>query len=730
MARKRYLIVGDGAAGLSAAQTLRRLDRSATIALLSEDPNPAYFRAALTNFLLGELREDQIWAVPPDFFQVYEVHRLLTRVVGVDPTKRLLWETASTAPVAYDELVIASGARPRPADFEGGRLNGVLTLRTVQDVRRVVDWLKLGGLRSAVVVGGGPLGLEWAHGLREHGVAVRIVERASRLMPRVLDQVASDLLAARLRHAGIEVWMGEEIAGAWAAPHGSVGGLSLRSGASLPCELIAVATGVVPNTEFLQNTGIALTAAGAVRVDRHMKSSAAGVWAAGDVAEVEGERLQLWEPAQLQGRVAARNIAGKPARYDPGAHYFATRLFDLDFACVGSIAADASTEEIVDFPRGTGSIAYRKLVLRDGKLAGALLLGERSARVRRTGRAYKRLVDAQIDVRPIRDRLLDRGFDFEGWLDTNRLLAPPPALSAAPVASAARLRGTQLTRAPVGAKAAGTAALPQGDLGAAALQAARRATAAISLSAPSGGTAIVPAATTAARSTRMLSIGLLAEAPATQLVTGKPLDAHLEGAFGRYEISRAVTSIGRSRDADIVLDDPHVASLHAQIQRYGDALFLRDLGSSTGTWVDGVAIYLPWRLGDGERIRVGGSELVFRSRVLAHVDQLFPTTLAAALRPGGRLHVQAGPEAGRSVPVGDRMLIGSQHNTCGLVFPALAPIALEIAVGERGFWARDVSGQNSIFRSGAPLGAAPVELSDGDLLLIGGGIMLRFEERR
>ena len=164
MARKRYLIIGDGAAGMTAAQTLRAQDSNARIAIVSDDPHPGYFRAALTNYLLGELREDQLWAVPADFYQSARISRVFCRVVGVDTARAQVWEASGSTPIPYDALLLASGARPRTADFPGNHLRGVQTMRTIVDVRAITELLAYHSVRAAVVLGGGPLGLEWAHG--------------------------------------------------------------------------------------------------------------------------------------------------------------------------------------------------------------------------------------------------------------------------------------------------------------------------------------------------------------------------------------------------------------------------------------------------------------------------------------------------------------------------------------------------------------------------------------
>src|SRR4051794_327542 len=162
-----YVIIGDGAAGITAAQAIRSGDPDATLTVLSADPSPHYYRAALTNYLLGQLRDDELWGVPPDFYARHRIGRYYGQVVGVD-TARGLVALDSGQRIPYDALLIASGASPAQLPAPGATLPGVMTFRTLQDARRIADVLP--DLRQAVVVGGGTLGLEWVQGLRHKGV--------------------------------------------------------------------------------------------------------------------------------------------------------------------------------------------------------------------------------------------------------------------------------------------------------------------------------------------------------------------------------------------------------------------------------------------------------------------------------------------------------------------------------------------------------------------------------
>lgn len=704
MGRKRYVIVGDGAAGLTAAEEIRRRDADAAIGVFCDDPNPGYFRAALTNFLLGELREDQLWAVAPNFYETRRVERVFTRVLRVDAQRRELWCSGNPAPLPFDALLVATGARARPPSFHGSHLPGVLTLRTIQDARRVVDALR-GRVQRAVVLGGGALGLEWTHALLERGVHVTLLERAPRFMPRALDAVASDLLAARLRKAGVDVVLGEEAQHAEQGPNGAVSALVTNTGRRIPCELVGSALGIVPNSELLEQAGVSREANGAVKVGRSLATSAPGIWAAGDVASVEGEQLGLWEPARHQGRIAGANMCGAAEHYAPGVHYFATRLFDLDFARVGEIEEGPGRSVLVDFPRGTGLVAYRKLVLENGKVRGALLIGERQAKVRAIGRGLKRLIDEQADVSAVSARLLDPSFDVAGFLGTQKLVAKPepkPQLTTAlPAVPAAKLRGTQavsISSALASLKdRAGTTLLPQ------------RTT-----HLPQHTSALVAAEP---RRTKMLSIGLRAEAAPEALPTEQPLEARFEIAGHVLPISGKICSIGTAPESGVRLSDPAVAWLHAQITQQGNALYLRDAGTQTGTWVNGAPLAEAHALRDGDRVQLGRKELVFRSSALAKANYGGEAMIALP-----RLELRSGPGMGLSfVLAAEQCSIGSGAGADLQVFePSVAALHARVRAVQGAHYLSDLGSAAGTYVRAARLGPGQeLPLTDGDVFQIG-----------
>jgi pSer/pThr/pTyr-binding forkhead associated (FHA) protein len=289
-------------------------------------------------------------------------------------------------------------------------------------------------------------------------------------------------------------------------------------------------------------------------------------------------------------------MCGGNEAYAPGVHYFATRLFDLDFASIGKITSEQGgpgvsgvspdVEELIDYPRNTGRIRYLKLLVSGGRLTGALMLGEREQRVRLRGRAFKRLIDEQIDVSSIRGQLLDPAFDLNGWLQTQALTRKPDAAPASAVAAQGKIKGT---------RAINLADLPASML-------------------PQGVPSKAPPTSPSegVEPKRPLHVTMASAQMPPPIAPIAPIAAYLEGQGRRWELGAAVITVGRDPEAQIVLTDPLVSHVHAQISRHGNELYVRDLGSNAGTWVNGAPVIVPHRLKGGDRIRFGSIELVAR----------------------------------------------------------------------------------------------------------------------
>ncbi|NUQ86548.1 MAG: FHA domain-containing protein [Anaerolineales bacterium] len=666
----RYIIIGDGATGTTAAYYIRAANQDASITIVSDDPNPAYYRAALTNYLLGELQESQLFAVPPDFYITNEIDRILARVSAVD-TKNNKVTLADGREIEYDQLLIASGSRPNTPTFPGAELSGVMTMRTLQDVRTVLDGIRSGKVKRAVVVGGGPLGIEWVQGLMRYKVHVTYLLRGDMFFDRALDRTGSDLVISRLRAEGVDVRLNEEIDTAIGDWNGKLKAIRLKNAnQTIDCQLAGTAIGIRPNLEFLQDSGIEMakdekrgTLLG-VTVDKHMRTNVPNVYAGGDVIH---RTLGLWEPARLQGRIAGRNMAGGTETYEPGEHYFATRLYDLDFASVGSINEKPDDQVLVDFPRGSGRIAYRKVVIRDGILVGALMLGQRKENVRRNGLFFKKLIERKTNVSSVAERMLDPEFDLPGWIDSlnmsSQVIAVRSMIATSALPSPASLRKSEMTstgntfavkplKTPhavlkmngsthsiddiltIGRNAENNVVIKEPLVSSRHARIEKRGVAYFIVDNKStngtfvnenrigeplalkdgdvieiGHTTLKFAVEAEAQKTSVLPEEIPLEAPPQELFTPGAIEYNGK----RIELKHDTITLGRDPEATIRIEDPTVSFMHAQIAHHGEHHYLRDLGSRNGTFVNDTLVVTPCVLNDGDIIRIGKVKLTFHS---------------------------------------------------------------------------------------------------------------------
>jgi len=702
-----YVVIGDGAAGTTAAQYARRRDPDAKITIFSDDPNAAYYRAALTNYLIGELREDQLFAVPPDFYARNRIERVLARVASIDTVAHTISLASGDAPVRYDKLCIAAGSAPNPPPFPGADLAGVMTMRTMQDARAFMEDLRSGRVKRAVVVGGGPLALEWAQGLRARGAEVTYILRGREFMGGILDKTGSDLVASRLRAFGCDLRMDEEVAEVIGDKRGRVRGVALKnSGERIEAQLVCAAIGIRVNTAFLAGSGIEVNKG--IPVDESMRTNVPDVYAAGDVAEVDDpligakRGLGLWEPARLQGRVAGSNMGGGQATYRVGVMYNATRLYDLDFAGIGRTLQTDGDRVVAALPRGGGTIAYRKLVIDGGKLVGAILLGHRSERVRRHGLRLRKLVADRTDVSEIEDQILDPAFDLPAWIAAqsgeDRKASTGIALGGA-VPTYSRLFKIPELASPLSRPIA----IPSGM---------RMAAPSLLPSPPSGG------------------VALAVPAP-----PGSSGSLHVRG--GSSVDLGDVTRIGRRPDSELVVADPLVSGTHAEVRSIDGVYVLADAGSRNGTFLNDAQVMEPMPLSEGDVVRVGDTEIVF-STSTAGVAPSPPIDVAdvpvGALVSGllvtpDALEVPPPPEpavagvlegAGRRFELlGSVVSIGRDPSAdISLRDPAVSGTHAQIAEHDGRLYLRDLGSRNGTYAN-RRLVSEPHLLADGDVIHVG-----------
>ena len=320
--KERYVIVGASLAGATAAATLREQGFDGEVILIGAEPTFPYERPPLSkSFLRGESTMQEAMVRSQAFYADNGIEtRLGTTVVGVDPSGTTL-TVAGGEPVSFDKLLIATGARNRRFPIPGIELEGVLDLRTLADAAGIRAEMLPG--RKVVMAGMGFIGSEVAASLRQRGMEVHVVAGGKAPLDRVLGEDVGRVIEGIHRDHGVEMTFDDQVAGF--DGNGRVRSVKTSSGLSLPCDFVVLGLGVEPVAGFLEGSGIDVD--DGVVVDEHCRASVAGVFAAGDVANhyhpIYGRRIRVehWDNARRQGRVAALNMLGRDTPYDD-IHWF------------------------------------------------------------------------------------------------------------------------------------------------------------------------------------------------------------------------------------------------------------------------------------------------------------------------------------------------------------------------------------------------------------------------
>lgn len=395
----RAVVIGTGPAGITAAETLRRLDPAGSVVALSAEPYAPYSPPALADHFLTGRDQTLYWKGTDVAAQLGIDERRDVRVTGVDTDNHEV-VLDDGDPIPYEGLVIASGSRLH-APLEGADLAGVLDFKSLRTATALVERVRRGQARSALIVGNGFIGIELALMLADLGVDVTVIGRRTWIMPRVLDPVTSEIAEAELVARGVTLRLGVQAEAFVGTP--TVSSVRLADGTVLSADLIIAATGVKPHTEFLDGSGIG-TGWG-VHVDDQLRTSVAGVVAAGDVAEaadwLTGERFvhAIMLNAVTQGPLAAANLLGGQLRY-PGAE----AMNSLKHLGV-PIVAIGTTEQPDEVLRWQNEKALRSVYLRDGTIIGAQLAGD----IRAVG-VYRSLMLRRQNVSRFGRQIVEPGF--------------------------------------------------------------------------------------------------------------------------------------------------------------------------------------------------------------------------------------------------------------------------------------------------------------------------------
>ncbi|MCU4179588.1 NAD(P)/FAD-dependent oxidoreductase [Bosea sp. BH3] len=363
------VIIGKGMAATRLVDELgqRALGRHA-VAVIGAEPRLAYNRVLLSPLLAGEIDERDIELKPAAWWRARGVSTFYGRAASaIDrASKTVTLEDGLT--LSYGKLVLATGSKPLKPPFSGGDLPGVLTFRDTADVEAMRAYAERGA--RIVVIGGGLLGLEAAAGLARAGGKVTLLHLVDRLMERQLDAEGAAILSDAMAARGVTVRLNSATKGFLGG--GKVEGVELQDGAVIPADVVVLAIGVRPNVDLAKAAGLGVDRG--ILVDDGLATDDSNIFAIGECAQHRGQVYGLVEPAYEQARVLAARLAGHEAAYAGSLLATNLKVSGVGVFSAGEFEAGEGAETIL--LRDPAAGLYRKFVLREGRLAGCILVGD------------------------------------------------------------------------------------------------------------------------------------------------------------------------------------------------------------------------------------------------------------------------------------------------------------------------------------------------------------------
>lgn len=403
-----YVIIGNGIAGISAAESIRQFDPEGSMTLIGDETVLPYYRPMISLILEGIMRAEKLPIRDRNFYDAMNIQpHLGERVTGIDVENKSL-TVGNGKPIHYDRLLIASGADPRPVKAEGLNLKNIFYMRTEAHVHQIVKALP--SVNRVLVLGGGLVGFKAAYALLRRGLQVTMVEILGFPLPLHVDERAGNLILDELVTHGLDVRLGTEVVSFNGTSQ--LKAASLSDGTEIPCDMAIVGIGVLPALSFVPHDMIQVDLG--ILVNNYMQTNIPEIYAAGDVAELVDIARNtpwvnaVWPEAVNQGRIAGMNMAGRAVAYPGSLSRNIMRIFNLDIMVGGLVnpPPDRSYDVITSVDKRDKT--YRKLVFRNDKLVGLVMVNNIEQ-----GGILLSLVRNKTPVMIPKENLLDRSFNFK-----------------------------------------------------------------------------------------------------------------------------------------------------------------------------------------------------------------------------------------------------------------------------------------------------------------------------
>jgi NAD(P)H-nitrite reductase large subunit len=407
--KAKYLIIGNSAGGIAAAEAIREVDKAGEIAIVSDEPYFAYSRPLISEYLAKRCPLERMLFRPADFYEKNNIRTFLgKKAQHLDIDKHIV-ELESGEKIRWEKLLLATGGLPIVPEIEGIGLKGVFTFTKLDDAKAIDEFLSHYGIKvRAIVIGGGLIGVGVTEALVKRGIEATIVEMKERILNTILDEEGSTLEEKTLTEAGVEIITGHTVGKIGSYLPGEASGVNLDDTRPIPCELVIVAIGVRPRLDLAIGTGIKVNRG--IVVDRRMATSNPEVFACGDVVEAhdfiygENRLTPIWPNAYMGGRVAGFNMAGVPTEYSGGTAMNSLKYFGLAVASAGMVNPPDDSYEVIS---NRYDHMYKKVVLKDGLVVGMVFAGD----IEKSGVVFSLMKD-RVEVERFKQALVAEDFSL------------------------------------------------------------------------------------------------------------------------------------------------------------------------------------------------------------------------------------------------------------------------------------------------------------------------------
>jgi NAD(P)H-nitrite reductase large subunit len=411
------MIIGAGAAGVSAIEAIRSQDANGEITQVCDEVAGYYSRPGLAYYLTGEISEDSLFPFQDSDFKRLKVQRINAQAKRIIPSEHRV-ELHNGRFLPYNRLLIATGARASESKVPGTEFEGVVKLDNLEDAHRIHKYARKH--HTAVIVGGGITALELVEACRARGLRVHYFLRGDRYWSNILDETESRIVEHRLKEEGVQIHYQTELAEIL-GKRGRVSGVLTTDSRKIDCDIVGIAIGIQPRKGIAEAAGLKTDRG--ISVDEFLNTSDKDIFAAGDVAQVYDPTIgkaildSLWGPARLQGYTAGLNMTGKKVPYYKGVPFNVTRLAGLTTTIIGCIGGPEKDADVVGIVHGESEgwrqmpdamvaqanfdVNRLRIVVDENHLVGALLMGDQTL-----SRAIHHMVIEKVDITPIREKIL------------------------------------------------------------------------------------------------------------------------------------------------------------------------------------------------------------------------------------------------------------------------------------------------------------------------------------